>query len=153
MGKLLAIEAVKLARSIRPEPEDKTDLKIISDSLNFTGRFDKTAKFNVHFSTILINNRIAIATFPGEPFIKFQLDWKRDISTGTPFFFGNTWQSGKWPTYVPDIKSSALGGYGADMGPTLIEIGAGELIMNTQLKNYYILTGMMRPVQGPTNSR
>jgi neutral ceramidase len=153
MGKLLAIEAVKLAKSIRPEPDDKADLKYISDSLNFTGRFDKTAKFNVHFSTILINNRIAIATFPGEPFIKFQLDWKRDISTGTSFFFGYTWQSGKWPTYVPDIKSSALGGYGADMGPTLIEIGAGELIMNTQLKNYYILTGMMRPVQGPTNSR
>jgi hypothetical protein len=42
---------------------------------------------------------------------------------------------------------------GADMGPTLIEIGAGELIMNTQLKNYYILTGMMRPVQGQANSR
>jgi neutral ceramidase len=153
MGKLLSIEAVKLAKSIRPEVDDEADIKVMTDSLKFTGRFDKTARFNINFSTILINKRITIATFPGEPFIKFQLDWKKDIASGTAFFFGYTWQQGTWPVYVPDIKSSALGGYGADMGPVLMEIGAGETIMNTQLKNYYRLTGMMRSEPGPTNSR
>ena len=153
MGKLLSIEAVKLANSIRPEEGDKAEIKFISDSLKFTGRFDKAANFDVNFSTILINNRIAIATFPGEPFVKFQLDWKKDISMATPFFFGYTWHHGTWPTYVPDIRCAALGGYGADMGPTLIELGAGEAIMNKQLINFYKLNGLMRPVQGPTNSR
>ena len=150
MGKLLSIEAVKLAHSLRSEPDDTADIRFINDSLLFTGRFDKTAGFNVNFSTILINNRIIIATFPGEPFIKFQLDWKKEVVGATPFFFGYTWQHGRWATYVPDIRSSALGGYGVDMGPTLIEVGAGEAIMNRQLANFYRLNGLMRSQPGPT---
>ena len=152
MGKLLSIEAVKLAKELRYNSEDIKEIKIKTDSLHFTGRFDKTLKYDVYFSTILINKKIAIATFPGEPFIKFQLDWKSDLASyATPFFFGYTWNGGKWPIYVPDIRSAALGGYGADMGVPLIEVGAGEAIMNKQLENFYILNGRMRPVEGPTN--
>lgn len=152
MGKLLSIEAVKLANELRYNPEDVAGIKVKTDSLNFTGRFDKTLHFNICFSTILINDKIAIATFPGEPFIKFQLDWKDDIGPyATPFFFGYTWNGGKWPIYVPDIRSAALGGFGADMGFPLIEVGAGETIMNKHLENFYILNGRMRPVEGPTN--
>lgn len=152
MGKLLSIEAVKLAKELRYNPEDIAGIKVKTDSMHFTGRFDKTLRYNVYFSTILINNNIAIATFPGEPFIKFQLDWKSDIGPyATPFFFGYTWNGGKWPIYVPDIRSAALGGYGADMGVPLIEVGSGEAIMNKHLENFYILNGRMRPKEGPTN--
>ena len=152
MGKLLSIETVKLANELRYNPEDVAEVKVKSDSLIFTGRFDKSLHYNVYFSTILINNKIAIATFPGEPFIKFQLDWKDDIGPyATPFFFGYTWNGGKWPIYVPDIRSAALGGYGADMGVPLIEVGSGEAIMNRHLENFYILNGRMRPKEGPTN--
>ena len=119
--------------------------------MHFTGRFNKSLQYNVYFSTILINDFIAIATFPGEPFIKFQLDWKSDVGPyATPFFFGYTWNGGKWPVYVPDIRSAALGGYGADMGVELIEVGSGESIMNKHLENFYILNGRTRPVEGPT---
>lgn len=152
MGKLLSIETVKLAKALRYNPEDAASIKIKTDSLHFTGRFDKTLKYDVYFSTILINDNIAIATCPGEPFIKFQLDWKADIGPyATPFFFGYTWNGGKWPIYIPDIRSAALGGYGADMGVQLIEVGAGEAIMNKHLENFYILNGRMRPVEGPTD--
>ncbi len=152
MGKLLSIETVKLAKELRYNPEDGIAVRVKTDSLHFTGRFDKALKYNIYFSTILINDKIAIATFPGEPFIKFQLDWKKDLeSYAIPFFFGYTWNGGKWPIYVPDIRSSALGGFGADMGFPLIEVGSGEAIMNKHLENFYILNGRMRPVQGPTN--
>ncbi len=152
MGKLLSMEAVKLAKELRYNPEDAAGIKVKTDSLHFTGRFDKTLHYNVHFSTVLINDKIAIATFPGEPFIKLQLDWKADIGPyATPFFFGYTWNGGKWPVYVPDIRSAALGGYGADMGIPLIEVGSGEAIMNKHLENFYILNGRMRSVEGPTN--
>jgi len=150
MGKLLSIEAVKLTKELRYNPEDIAGFKVKTDSMKFTGRFDKSLQFNVHFSTILINNKIAIATFPGEPCIKFQLDWKADLGPyATPFFFGYTWSGGIWPIYVPDIRTAALGGYGADMGPPLIEVGAGEAIMNRHLENYYILNGRMRLSPGP----
>jgi neutral ceramidase len=49
----------------------------------------------------------------------------------------------KWPGYIADVRSAALGGYGAD-GGNLIQVGAGEHIMTKHLENYYQLTGLMR---------
>jgi neutral ceramidase len=122
----------------------------MNDSLKFTGRFDKNASFDVHISTILINNDIVIATFPGEPFIQLQLDWKKKVEVAHPFLFGYTWYQGTWPNYVPDIKSAALGGYGADQAnPKMIEVGSGEAVMNKHLENMYRLTGLMREEPGP----
>lgn len=145
MGKLLSIEAVKLTKELYPNPFDKPDIKVHSDSLFFTGRYDKSLHYNVHFSVIAINGRYVIATVPGEPFIKFQIDWKREIQPyAVPFFFGYTWNGGKWPIYLPDIRSAAYGGYGADHGPDLIEVGAGEKIMLRQLENYYRMTGVFQ---------
>ena len=99
MGKLLSFEAVKLTKELYLHPHDVADIKVKSDSLHFTGRYDKGLHYNVHFSIISINNRYVIATIPGEPFIKFQIDWKREIQPyAMPFFFGYTWNGGKWPT-------------------------------------------------------
>lgn len=146
MGKLLSIEAVKLAKEIYPNPYDKAAIMVKSDSLHFTGRHDKTLDYNVYFSVISINDRIVIATVPGEPFIKFQLDWKREMQPNnvTPFFFGYTWNNGQWPVYLPDLRSAAYGGFGADNGPGLIEVGAGEKIFNKLIENYYRMTGVFR---------
>jgi hypothetical protein len=152
MGKLLSIEAVKLAKNLRYDPEEIPGVQVKTDSMSFTGRFDKNAKYSVHFATLYLNSKIAIATFPGEPFIKFQLDWKEDLKDeAIPFFFGYVWNGGMWPIYVPDIKSAALGGFGADQGPTFLEVGAGEAIMNKHLEDFYILNGRMRSKPGPTN--
>jgi len=152
MGKLLAMETYKCAESLTPRIKEDAEIKFITDSLKFTGRFDKTIGFNVYLSTIMINKNIVIATFPGEPFIKFQLDWKEEVrkDEGThPFFFGYTWSGGRWPGYVADIRSAALGGYGADQDSKIIEVGAGESIMNRELENFYKLNGLMREKPGP----
>jgi hypothetical protein len=93
-----------------------------------------------------------IATCPGEPFIQLQLDWKKKIeeASGNPFLFGYTWYRGTWPNYIADIKSAAQGGYGADQdSPTLIQVGAGESIMNKHFENYFRLNGLMRDKSGP----
>lgn len=152
VGGLLAYETVKLARSLHPEASDTTDLRFMNDSLKFTGRFNKTTNFDVHISTILINKNIVIATCPGEPFIQLQLDWKKKIedASANPFLFGYTWYKGTWPNYIADIKSAAQGGYGADQdSPILIQVGAGESIMNKHFENYFKLNGLMRDKTGP----
>lgn len=150
VGHLLAYETVKLAKSISPKPGAETTLSYMNDELKFKGRFDKSADFDLHISTILINNDIAIATAPGELFVQLQLDWKKKVDVAHPFFFGYTWYQGTWPNYVPDIKSAAAGGYGADQnGPTMIEVGSGESIMNKHLENVYRLNGLMRETPGP----
>jgi hypothetical protein len=149
---LLAWETVKLARSLQPEASDTTEIRYMNDSLMFTGRFNKTTNFDIHISTILINKNIVIATCPGEPFIQLQLDWKKKIedASANPFLFGYTWFKGTWPNYIADIKSAAQGGYGADQdSPVLIQVGAGESIMNKHFENFFRLNGLMRDKSGP----
>jgi neutral ceramidase len=150
VGGLLAHETIKLARTLSPGARKETTIRYWNDSLKFSGRFDKDAAFDVHFSTILINDDIVIATFPGEPFIQLQLDWKQKVDVPHKFLFGYTWHHGTWPNYVPDIKSAALGGYGADQSsPKMIEVGSGEAVINKHLENMYRLTGLMREAPGP----
>ena len=145
-GELLAWEVIKLAKSINPPPGDQTDMKFMTDSLHFTGRYDKTIGYNVNLLTIILNNKIAIAVCPGELFVQFQLDWKKkmELASSTGFLFGYSWSGGHWPGYIADVRSAALGGYGADESGRLIEVGAGETIMTRHLENYYKLTGLMR---------
>jgi hypothetical protein len=145
-GELLAWEVLKLAKSITPPADGLTDIKYLTDSLQFTGRYNKSLKYNVHLSTLILNNQVAIAICPGELFVQFEVEWKKhmQLAEKTGFLFGYCWSGGSWPGYVADVRSAALGGYGADENDNLIEVGAGEGIMTQQLKNYYTLTGLMR---------
>lgn len=144
-GELLAWEVVKLAKSITMPAGEETDIKYKVDSLHFVGRHEAKREFNVHLITLLINNDISIAVCPGEMFVQFQLDWKdkMKLASVNGFLFGYSWSGGQWPGYIPDVRSAALGGYGAD-GGNLIQVGAGENIMIKQLENYYQLTGLMQ---------
>jgi hypothetical protein len=163
-GELLAFQVVKLAQSLAPastagtiptantaQTAQNQSLQLLEDSLHFTGRFNKKLDYNVNLSTILINNSIAIAACPGELFVQLQLDWKKkmELANVTPLLFGYTWSKGNWPGYVADVRSAALGGYGADQGENLIEVGAGEAIITRQLTNFYRLNGLMRDKPGP----
>jgi hypothetical protein len=166
-GELLAWQVIKLAKSLRtgqgagamsggaasatPDP-DAAVLRYMEDSLHFTGRFNKKLDLSVHLSTIILNNTIAIAVCPGELFVQLGLDWKQKMALAgvQPFLFGYSWSQGNWPGYIADVRSAALGGYGADQGGDLIEVGAGETIMTRQLADFYRLNGLMRAQPGPT---
>lgn len=150
VGHLLSYEAIKLAKSLAAKPTKETTLRFMNDSLKFTGRYDQDKDFDIHICTLLINDEIAIASVPGEPFIQLQLEWKQKLTVPQPFVFGYTWYGGTWPNYIPDILSAARGGYGADQnGPTMIEVGSGESIMNKHLENVLRLNGLMRATPGP----
>ena len=151
MGELLAFETIKTARSLHGETGDTT-IKFQDSALQFTGRFDQTRHFDVHLTTLMINDDIVIAANPGELFVELGLDWKAKMQAEVPhaFYFGYTWSDGQWPGYVPSIKGAALGGYGADQDRGMIEVGAGEAMFNKHLENYYRLTGLMRDQPGPS---
>ncbi|HEV2481266.1 MAG TPA: neutral/alkaline non-lysosomal ceramidase N-terminal domain-containing protein [Puia sp.] len=150
-GELLAFEAIKLAKSL-PVASAGQELRYMEDSMHFTGRFNKKLDYDVHLSTLLIGGNIAIAVCPGELFVQLGLEWKKqmELAEVQPFLFGYTWSQGSWPGYVADVRSAALGGYGADQGDNLIEPGAGEAIMTRQLADFYRLNGLMRDHPGPT---
>jgi len=150
MGGLLAYQTICVARTLTGKTGE-TNIKVKDAEMDFTGRFDTNRHFQVHLSTIMINDDIVIAANPGELFAELGLDWKAKMreEVANPFYFGYTWSGGEWPGYVPSIKGAALGGYGADQGTGMIEVGAGEAMFNKHLENYFRLTGMMRETPGP----
>lgn len=148
MGELLGAEVLRANKAVKPLSPANEPLRWKSAVLTFNDRWDKDKKIDVGITTVLINREIAIAAVPGEPMHRLQRMWKEQADVPYPLFYGYTFSSGgTWPGYIPDLRSAAYGGYGADAS-TRIEIGAGEKIMLQHLTNLYELLGMWRDKPG-----
>jgi neutral ceramidase len=148
MGELLGDEVVRRSSSIKGTSPVRYPIQYESETLKFGDRWEKDKSIEVGITTVLINREIAIATVPGEPMHRFQTYWKQHADVPYPLFYGYTYSAaGIWPGYIPDIRSAAYGGYGADV-TTRIEVGAGETIMQHHLINLYKLLGMWRDQPG-----
>lgn len=146
MGEFLADEVVKANKDVHPV--DAGAIRWRSDLLEFEHRWDKDKKLSVGITTVLIGKDIAIATVPGEPMHALQKMWKAQAEVAQPLFYGYTYSNGgTWAGYIPDLRSAARGGYGADASTT-IAVGAGERIIQQHLINLYGLQGMWRDKPG-----
>ncbi|MBM3811314.1 MAG: hypothetical protein FJW20_06725 [Acidimicrobiia bacterium] len=148
MGNLLAEEVLRASKRMAPANPITDPIRYTTETLSFGERWEKGKTMPVGISTILINREFAIATVPGEPLHKLQTAWKQRAEAPVPLFYGYTQTTpGPWPGYIPDLRSAAFGGYGADV-TTRIEVGAGERIMERHLFNLYQLLGMWRDQPG-----
>jgi hypothetical protein len=146
MGELLASEVLKANRNAAVV--NAGPIRSRSKLLEFRHRWDKDKKLAVGITTVLIGKNIAIATVPGEPMHALQRMWKTRAEVEHPFFFGYTYANGgTWAGYIPDLRSAARGGYGADASTT-IEVGAGERVIQQHLINLYDIQGMWRDAPG-----
>lgn len=146
MGELLAAEVLRANKTVQPVPVDSIRSK--SEVLTFTDRWEKQRSIAVGISTVLLGPHIAIAALPGEPMHKLQTMWKQKSDVAHPLFYGYTYSSGgTWAGYIPDLRTAAYGGYGADVS-TRLEVGAGERIMLRHFINLYDLRGMWRDSPG-----
>jgi hypothetical protein len=151
MGELLAGEVVKTRATLRAIAAPSLPIRARSEVLTFADRWEASRQIELGISTILFGREIAIAALPGEPFHRLQTRWKREADAAFPLFYGYTYSAGGvWPGYLPDIRSAAQGGYGADSTSTRIEIGAGERIIDRHLIHLYDLRGMWRAQPGPS---
>lgn len=148
MGELLAEEVLRAAKSFTALPQADASIGFRTRTLRFPDRWDANEHVGVGISTVLINNQVAIATVPGEPFLEMQTRWKKEADAPVPLFFGYTQTTpDRWPGYIPDIRSAAYGGYGADV-QTTIAVGAAEEIVNQHRIQLYDLKGMWRKEPG-----
>lgn len=146
MGTVLAAEVVKANAAMTGV--EAGPIRAKSDLLEFRNRWDKDKKLLVGITTVLIGKDVALATVPGEPMQALQKHWKMQADVKYPFFYGYTYSNGgTWPGYIPDLRSAARGGYGADASTT-IEVGAGERIMQQHLINLYGMQEMWRDEPG-----
>jgi hypothetical protein len=137
MGTLLAEEVIRANGRVSAVPAGVEGIDSRSEIISFRDRWDPSVTMDVGLTTVLINGSVAIAAVPGEPLHRLQRIWKERAEVPVPLFHGYTFSSGgTWAGYVPDLRSAAHGGYGADAS-TRIEIGAGERIMERHLINLY----------------
>jgi hypothetical protein len=145
---LLAAEVLRANKEVRALKAVPPSVQSKSELLTFKNRWEKDKHVDVGITTALINGQIAIAATCGEPMHKLQTLWKEQADVPYPLFYGYTFSAGgSWPDYIPDLRSAAYGGYGADV-TTHIEVGAGETIMLHHLTNLYQLKGMWRDEPG-----
>lgn len=148
MGEALAGEVLHSVKTMPGGTPNHYPLRYAGDTLRFRNRWDKEKSIEVGITTVLIDRRIAIAAVPGEPLVGLQKLWKEKAQAPVPLFYGYTFSNGGvWPGYIPDLRSAACGGYGADAA-TSIEVGAGETIMYRHLRNLYGLLDMWRDKPG-----
>jgi hypothetical protein len=148
MGQLLAAEVIRTNKLVKPLAPVVDPIKVRSELMTFGERWEKDKTMDVGITTILLGREIAIATVPGEPLHKLQKMWKDQADVPHPLFYGYTFSAGgTWAGYIPDLRSAAYGGYGADAS-TRIEVGAGEKIMLRHLTFLYELQGMWKDKPG-----
>ena len=148
MGETLGDEVARTARTMTPLPWVASPIQHRSEVLTFRDRWEKDKTLEVGITTVLIGRDLAMAAVPGEAMHKLQKIWKEQSDVAYPLFYGYTYSSGgTWAGYIPDLRSAAYGGYGADV-TTRIEVGAGERIMQRHLINLYDMRGMWRDTPG-----
>ncbi|HVO97903.1 MAG TPA: neutral/alkaline non-lysosomal ceramidase N-terminal domain-containing protein [Bryobacteraceae bacterium] len=162
-GERLGKEAARVAQGIRTEAGGDSSIQSSEELVKFRlrwdpqqfqaallkflgpealeGYIDPTAReFSIPVSTVLINKQIAITTFPGEPFVEFQMNWRDRCPVGTTLLAGYT---NGYYGYFPTIASAARGGYGAASAATWMEPGAGEWIIDRAVVNILKMLGRL----------
>jgi len=149
MGELLAAAVINTRSGLREVRGASQPLRAKSDVLRFADRWENGRTHEVGITTVLIGREIAIAAMPGEPLHRLQRRWKQEADVSTPLFYGYTYSSGgHWTGYIPDLRSAAYGGYGADSTTTRVEVGAGETVLQRHLTNLFALRGFWRASPG-----
>ncbi len=142
MGELLAADVLRANRTAQPVAAGPEGITSSSEIVTVRDRWNPALSLDVGISTVLINRSIAIAAWPGEVMHALQKDWKQRAEVPVPLFYGYTFSDGgTWAGYVPDLKTAAHGGYGADAS-TRVEVGTGERLLERHLVNLYGLLGM-----------
>jgi neutral ceramidase len=146
LGETLATEVLRALSFIEDEPGVSESIKSLSFQTDFRNRWEKDQLLELGVTTLLINDRIAVITLPGEPFHQFQTDFRNKSGVEHSFLFGYCCNGPyDWPRYLPDLLSAARGGYGAS-DTTLAEVGAGERLVNEGLAQLFRLQGRLKTV-------
>src|ERR1035437_2226179 len=162
-GEHLGKEAARVAKNIRTEAGSDASIQSSEELVKFRLRWDPeqfhaallkflgpevlesyiapTAReFSIPVAPVLINKQIAITTFPGEPFVEFQMNWRDRCPVATALLAGYT---NGYYGYFPTIGAAARGGYGAASAATWVEPGAGEWIIDRAVVNIEKMLGRL----------
>ncbi len=170
-GEAVADHVIALAQSIKTETPAQPSVKGTVDTFHFRTRVDLKdprvvgvfersyfpeithayAKLysdglSAEQSVVLLDGEIALVGVPGEFFCNHANRLRARAYVKHTFFFG--YCNGHC-MYFPTIEAASEGGYGADPGVSLAELGAGERMMDRALLDIYLLLGKFTREQHP----
>ena len=139
-GQEMAAEVLRLLEEKRTSRVGG-DLKIRQDLLEASHRWIPEKTIQIGVSTLLVGRELAIACWPGEAFVDFQLGLADLSPTAQTFFFGYCFSAGeKWAGYFPTIQAAVEGGYGASYNTT-VAVGTGENLLRLNLRRLHEMLG------------
>jgi neutral/alkaline ceramidase-like enzyme len=97
---------------------------------------------SAELTTVTLGDDLAIVGLPGEFFVEHGRSLKARCVIPNTFLFG--YCNGSLG-YFPTINAAWQGGYGASEA-TMVEVGAGEKLINRALVNLYYQTGRLQPL-------
>ncbi len=148
MGRALADEAIKVAKRMKPPVNASASIRATAELIEFRDRWDATKTIRAGLTTLLINNDLAIAALPGEPFVDLQIALRDKSEVRNTMLFGYTYSAGgEWIGYIPTLQAAAEGGYGAGYN-TRLEVGAGEAMIDRHIVNLFTLLGKLKTTPG-----
>ncbi len=179
LGRELGYEVLRVANGIHLAQPPHAELLVQDEELTFKARWDigklkalqavptyhqwavegrpigyPPEQMNVFITSVLINRHIALLTMPGEPYVEHQISF-RDRLPGVDTILAG--YSNGYLGYIPTIRIAARDGvvYGGNALPTILEVGAGERIVDRGIVNVYRMLGRLKdkPDQGAREAR
>ena len=145
VGNVLAQKVIEASRS--------TQFSVGKPALSFTTNFVKLAERpaghgatttrEVEVNTFVIGTNFALATIPGEPFVGLGLDLKARSPLAATWAVANT---NDYVGYLPTIKATTEGGYGATSGAQL-KVGAGEKLIHAAVVSLHHQAGLVKALE------
>ena len=164
-GRKLGAEVLRVAKTIVTKPAPDSDIRISREILQFRGRWNKE-KFMARFSNqtvseamrrrvermfrgsydapvtlLLVNRDFAFVGVPAEIFVDYQIEIRERVPD-FPILFGG-YTNGNL-AYVPTIKGAVDGGYGASETGSILEVGAGDKMIDRAVIQLGYWTGKLK---------
>jgi hypothetical protein len=167
-GERLGREAARVAEAIRTEPPPEASLDFREDLVAAKwrwapGKFEEVMRklnpralgpyymadvkpeLRLPVATVLLNRRIAMMGWPGEPFVEFQMDFRARCPVDDCLFLG---YANGFVSYLPTIKAAVEGGHGGALW-TRVEPGTGERMLNHGIVRMYEMLGRLKDTPEP----
>lgn len=163
-GQTLAKEVLRVSRTIETKALPDVPIQFSRETLSFRGRWRKEKvmgavqgtplsdamqrriermfrpSYQVPLTVLLFGREFAFGGVPAEIFVDYQIEIRERIKDLPVLFGGYTDGS---VGYIPTIKAAVDGGYGASEAGTVLELGAGDRLVDAAVIRLGYFTGKL----------
>jgi len=125
--------ALRVAETLQPRQDKKSSSIEIKENIVRLPHRSGDKITDACVMTAVINNDLALATIPGEPFVQHQINLRKKSPLANTFLLGVAYcgEGSPFLIYVPTVQAVKEGGYGADVNwCSFVSADAGDLMVN-----------------------